>query len=96
MRFVWGWLGPGVLSASPLLCSFQQLQARGGWGWPLGREVSGHAAAGLASFAWSLWTVECQKLKGEFLTVQGEEKPWTCAKVSPGELPKSRSMLLIL
>lgn len=51
MRFVWGWLRQGVLSASPLLFPFQQLQARGGWGWPLGGEVSSPAAAGLASFA---------------------------------------------
>lgn len=34
--------------------------------------------------------------KEEFLTVQAEEQPWICAKVSPGELPKSSSMLLIL
>lgn len=40
--------------------------------------------------------MECQKTKGEFLTVQGEEQPRTCAKVSPGELPKSSSSMLLI
>lgn len=93
MRLVWGWLGQGVLSASPPFSPSSSSKPEVDVAGPLAGRQQVMLLLVLPPLLESLGN---GMPKGEFLTVQGEEQPWACAKVSPGELPKSSSMLLIL